>query len=151
MVDIQLGTKAHPAETDLSDYLSNILTYDDKVRIESHIASCSECLAIIVSAYDSVKIFDEEGRAKRRRVDFIKKFDFYLVLAVLSFALSFALPGYFIQFLVATLLLGIKWVVDAKSTRMLVMIHEAWKSGREKEVPKLFCPFDLKDENKSRL
>jgi hypothetical protein len=38
---------------------------------------------------------------------------------------------------VATLLLGIKWIVDAKSTKMLVMIYEAWKHGGEKEASRV--------------
>lgn len=51
----------------------------------------------------------------------------YPLLAAGAFAASFLVPRYFIQLLVATLILGIKWIVDAKTTKMLVMIHEAWK------------------------
>lgn len=61
-------------------------------------------------------------------IERIKKFfNLYIALATVAFAFSFITPRYFMQLLVATLLLGLKWVADSKSTRMLVMIHEAWK------------------------
>jgi hypothetical protein len=67
----------------------------------------------------------------------MKRLNIYLALAIISFILSFAVPRYFVQLLVATLLLGVKWVADSKSAKMLVMIYEAWKHGGEKEASRV--------------
>jgi hypothetical protein len=70
------------------------------------------------------------------------RINLYLIFAVLSFALSFMVPRFFIQLLVATLLLGAKWIIDSKTTKMLVMIHEAWKNGGEREASEVIKRFD---------
>ena len=142
MTEMKIETKTHPAETELADYLSKTLSGEDKERVGSHIAGCNECLEKVVSAYESVKSF------KNRKGNFMKKINVYLVLAIISFVLSFAAPRFFLQFLTATLLLGIKWVVDSKSTKMLVMIYEAWKSGGEKEASRILEALDSKHKNR---
>ncbi len=142
MTDLKIETKIHPTEVELSDFLGNLLSIQAKQRCEDHIASCNECLEKMVSAYDSVKLF------KKRKVNIMKKINFYLVFAVLSFALSFITPRYFIQLLVATLLLGIKWIVDSKSMKMLVMIYEAWKKGGEKEASRILERLDSGPKNR---
>jgi hypothetical protein len=53
-----------------------------------------------------------------------------------------------VQFLTATLLLGIKWVADAKSTKMLVMIYEAWKNGGEKEASRILSSLEKGPKNR---
>lgn len=126
-----------PAESVLADYLSGTLTRDERERIESHIATCDECLAKIVSGYESVESFKKESRGKTGKDNIMKRINWYLVGAVIAFLLSFIFPRYFLQFLVATLILGIKWVVDSKSAKMLIMIYEAWRSGGEKEASKI--------------
>ena len=127
---------AHPTERELSDYLDHVATGEAKKRVEEHVASCSECLTVMVSAYDSVKSF------KKRKDDPMKKLSIYLILAILSFLLSFAVPQYFAQFLVAAALLGIKWISDAKTTRMLVMIYDAWKNGSKEDVSRVINTLD---------
>lgn len=131
-------TKTHPTSLELADYLDNRLDAGRRGAVEGHISSCKECLEAVVSAYESVKEF----KSKKGGINIMKKINIYLILAVVSFALSFFLPQYFIQLLVATLLLGIKWIVDAKSTRMLIMIYEAWKKGGEKEASKILNILD---------
>lgn len=136
-------TKIHPTETELADYLDKRLSAEDRERVESHIAGCNDCLSAVVSAYESVKDF------KKRKVNIMKKINVYLVSAIIMFALSFVFQQYFLQFLTATLLLGIKWVADSKSTKMLVMIYEAWKKGGEKEASRILSSLDKSP--KSRL
>jgi hypothetical protein len=126
--------KTHPTEAELADYLDKSLSAQDRMRLEDHMAGCSDCLAKMVSAHESVELFRKNKNDKKGEVGFMKKMNIYLILAILAFALSFAIPRYFIQLLVATLLLGIKWIVDSKSTKMLVMIYEAWKRGGDKEA-----------------
>jgi hypothetical protein len=143
MTDLKQSLSAHPKESELADYLSNTLTGDDKRRVEDHIACCGECLDSAVSAYESVKKF------KKGNSNAMKKINIYLALAIISFIMSFVFQRFFLQFLTATLLLGIKWIADAKSTKMLVMIYEAWKSGREKETSRILS--SLYKDPKNRL
>lgn len=145
MTDIKTAV-SHPSETELADFLSGALPAAEKKRVEEHIAVCAECLANIVSAHESVEEFNA-GKNKKKG-DPMKKINIYLVLTVISFALSFIMPRYFIQFLVATLLFGIKWIVDAKSTKMLVMIYEAWKTGGEKEASRIMQTLETRDKRR---
>lgn len=144
MTDMKTETKTHPTDIQLADYLGHTLPPDEKARLESHVASCEECLEKIVVSYDSVKGIKTGVYPKKGASGIMKKINIYLVLAIISFALSFSMPQYFFQFLLATLLLGIKWVADSKSTRMLIMIHEAWKKGGEKEASKILQSIDPK-------
>lgn len=143
MADLKVETKIHPTEVELSDLLSGSLSGKEKERVEAHIASCGECLNTVVSAYESVKM-----AGKNRKGTIMKKINIYLVLSIIAFLLSFAMPGHFVQFLVATLLLGIKWVADSKSTKMLIMIYEAWKKGGEKEASRVLETLDSSKKNR---
>ncbi|MFA5255328.1 MAG: hypothetical protein WC419_01350, partial [Candidatus Omnitrophota bacterium] len=62
--------------------------------------------------------------------------------------LSFVFQRFFLQFLTATLLLGVKWITDAKSTKMLIMIYEAWKKGGEKEASRILSVLDREPKNR---
>lgn len=142
MVDIKVDLKAHPTEAEMADWLNNSLSGNEKENLVDHLATCRDCLEKAVSAYESVKLF-------KRKAKPMKKINLYLVLAVVSFLFSFTMPRYFIQFLVATLIFGIKWIVDSKSTKMLIMIYEAWKKGGEKEASRILET--LGSEPKNRL
>jgi len=83
-----------------------------------------------------------------KKGNIMKKLNIYLLLAVVSFVLSFAIRQYFVQFLVATLLLGVKWIADSKSAKMLVMIYEAWKKGGEKEASRILNVLDAESKNR---
>lgn len=122
MTNTAIKAHMHPLDTEISGFLERSLPDCERLRIEDHIASCDECLAKTVSAFEAVRGFrDKKGQKK-------KGMDMYLVLCIITFTLSFLVPRYFLQLLVATAILGIKWVTDSRSARLLVMIHEAWKS-----------------------
>jgi len=142
MVGQKNDTKVHTADLELADYLADILPVKDRARIEAHVAECGECLARIASAHESVKEFRKGAKSGKGGI--MNKINLYLVFAILTFLLSFAMPRYFIQLLVVTVLLGIKWIVDSKTTKMLVMIYEAWKNGSEKEASRILETFDSK-------
>jgi hypothetical protein len=142
MTDLKQEMKTHPKEAELAGYLSNTLTGEDRKKVEDHIACCNDCLDNVVSAHESVKKF------KRGRPKGMKKINVYLVLAIISFILSFIFRDFFLQFLAATILLGIKWISDAKSTKMLVMIYEAWKKGGEKEASRILSSLDRDPKNR---
>jgi hypothetical protein len=146
MTAVHTKTKTHPAASELAGYLSNSLSANEIAHIEEHLSSCRECLERAVSAYDSVRDFNAHVTPKKRRSPVMKKISLPLILAIISFTLSFAIPRYFIQLLVATLILGIKWVVDSKSAKMLVMIYEAWKSGGEREASRILETLESKQK-----
>lgn len=53
------------------------------------------------------------------------------MISLVTLVLSFLVPEYFLQFLTVSVLSGIKWIVDSKSIKMLIMVHEAWKHGNK--------------------
>jgi hypothetical protein len=142
-------TKIHPDESELAEFLGGGLAGEELARVEEHVAACGGCLETVVSARESVELFREKAFPRITIGTIMKKINPYLAIAVLSFALSFAFPQYFAQFLVATMLLGIKWVADSKSAKMLVMIYEAWKKGGDKEASRILKALDR--QPKSRL
>lgn len=142
MAAIKNTYRIHLDELKLADFLDGKLTLDEKKEAEGHIASCDDCLAALVTGYESVKEFNYKKPRKKRNGRFMKKINLYLVGAVIAFTLSFITPGHFIQLLIVTLILGIKWVSDSRSTKMLVMIYEAWKSGGEKEASRVMESLD---------
>ena len=151
MNTVQTDKRIHPGEIELADFLSHTLPKERHDAVEEHIASCDLCLEKVAAAHGAVMEFGSVGsdkKGKAKYVDIFKKINIYLILACVSFACSFMMPRYFIQFLVATLLLGIKWIVDAKSTKMLVMIYEAWKQGGEKEASRILETIDRSDKKR---
>ena len=50
----------------------------------------------------------------------------------LCFLLSFVFSRFFLQFLAAAVLLGVKWIVDQKVTRTQILIYKALKESEEK-------------------
>ncbi|MCX5685869.1 MAG: zf-HC2 domain-containing protein [Candidatus Omnitrophica bacterium] len=142
MTDTKLNTKIHPEDVELADFLEGALPDRKRQRLEDHIAGCDECLAKIVSAHESADVFNKRAKPKKGKGKIMKHINLYLVLAIASFALSFLLPGYFLQLLAATILLGTKWIVDSKTTKMLVTIYEAWKTGGEKEASRIMEKID---------
>ncbi|MCM8790997.1 MAG: hypothetical protein NC938_04770 [Candidatus Omnitrophica bacterium] len=145
-----LGTKTrtHPTDTELASFLSNSLSAKKLRVVEIHIASCADCLAKVVSAHDAVNALRVDGFPKNERKKTMKKINPYLILAVIFFILSFVIPRYFLQLLAATIILGIKWVVDSKSAKMLVMIYEAWKSGGEREASRILETLDTRSKHR---
>ena len=49
----------------------------------------------------------------------------WLMLAILSFSLSFFVPRYFFQCLAAALLFGIKWIVEHRAQKTKILIYKA--------------------------
>ena len=138
MLLTDIDSVVHPGEIELSGLLENSLSAHERSGIEKHLAECDECLAKISSAHEAVRIF----KNKRKIGGIMKNVNIYLLMAALSFTLSFFTPRYFLQLLVATIILGIKWVVDSKTTKMLVMIHQAWKNGGEEEASRIIEKLD---------
>jgi hypothetical protein len=135
----------HPTDNELADFLAKSLSGPEMAGVRAHISGCDHCLAAVAAAYESAGPAERKGPFKKWIGNIMKKMNLYLIMAAISFILSFLVGRYFIQLLVATLLLGIKWVVDSKTTKMLVMIYEAWKSGGEREASMVLRRMERRD------
>jgi len=124
----------------LSEYLAGCLTETVKEHVEKHLCVCSDCRRLVVETYETVSQdrVRQKWKVMARRVKSIG----WLIGACIFFVLSFLFPKYFAQFLVACFIMGAKWIVDSKATRLLITIHEAWKRGDKSESDKESSHFD---------
>ena len=122
------------SDAELNDYLAGGLSADKKTAVESHIANCKACLEKVVFAYETVEEFNKKGKKPMKKE---RKNNLWLYGAILAFILSFPLQRYFMQLLVATILMGGKWIFDSMNARILITIYEAWKHGGEQEASKI--------------
>ncbi len=63
-----------------------------------------------------------------------KKRNLYLVwygVAAVAFCMSFLMPRYYMQYLVLTVLAGIKAIADQRQAKMQILIYQALESGKE--------------------
>lgn len=125
----------------LCNYAKGGLSPEERSAVESHISDCYHCLDIIASFHEGA------GFRKKRKIK-LKGEYMFLSLALFFFLSSFAFSRYFLQFLAAAIIFGIKWIVDSKNTRMLITIHEAWKKGGEKETGKALKDMEFKNRIK---
>ena len=135
----KLGTCV--TDIELNDYLNNELSSENKERIEKHLKECNECLEKLVFAYNTVKEYDEPKLKGEKSMKKDWKKNIWLIGAIVAFILSFVVSRYFIQLLVATILMGMKWIFDSINARILIMIYDAWKKGGEKEASKVLNSF----------
>lgn len=124
-----------PALEELCDYVKGSLTQKMREEIESHLACCYHCLDIVVSIHDGATFYNKS--CKKRKGFTMKKEFLFLIMAVLCFLASFVFSRFFLQFLTATIILGIKWIVDSKTNKMLILIYDAWKRGGEREAGRI--------------
>jgi len=139
------------SEVDLNDYLNGKVSGKRKSEIEAHFKSCDPCLEKLVFAYKTVEEFNKikkslpagsphgeaVGRQGVKPMPSNWKRNLWLVGAIITFVLSFFAPRYFVQLLVATILMGTKWIFDSVNARILIMIYDAWKKGDKDEASKV--------------
>ena len=128
-----------PSEETLSMYLYGLLSGEDRSATEKHLAGCSLCRRLIVETYEVTSL---QRACKKYKTWFglITK-NRWFIGALAALALSFFFPAYFFQFLTACLLMGSKWIIDMKTTKTLIMIHEAWKRGDKAGLDKELSRF----------
>ncbi len=131
-----------PSEEILSEYISGVLSAEERIKTEKHLAACAECRKLIAETHDIINKRDI-GEIASTVFRWIGK-NRWLIGATMAFASSFLFPKYFLQFLAATLLLGAKCIIDARTTRMLIMIHDAWKRGDKDKADEILSRFDPK-------
>ena len=122
-------------EITINDYLNNTLKADQRSEVEEHLKDCDKCLERLLFAYEAVSEF-KKTKSRRTKMNFKK--NIWLIGAIIAFGLSFLVSRFFIQLLVATILLGSKWIFDSVNARILIMIYDAWKKGGEKEASRIF-------------
>jgi len=155
-VDKKHGKRAQsdtcPADNILADYVSDAIPRrEEKEIIASHVAKCNKCFEKVAACVSALSISDKAGQADagkrllRRVLSMPKKYprahfkggymkrNKYLLVAGLFFLLSFIFKPFFLQFLVAALIFGIKWIMDTGSTKALIMIYETWKHTKAAE------------------
>ena len=141
------------SELTLHCYLEKKSNTKEREKIEQHLLECYDCLQRVADASKAKGMF-ERGEFKnpsgsswmpRLKKDLPpqknstpgRKTWRWLAAAVVSFLCSFFFHRYFIQFSVATLLFGIKWIVETRTTRVLIAIQDAWRRGDRQTAEEL--------------
>ena len=123
-----MNNRICPTEERLSEYYTGSLKADDKDSIEKHLSECDECRTLLADTHEVlqginlVEIADNIFRWIIRSR--------WLIGSLAALLSSFLFPGYFLQFLVMCILAGVKWIIDAKATKTLIMVREAQKHGK---------------------
>jgi len=125
------------SDGDLNDYLSDSLSREKKEEIENHLKDCTVCLEKLVFAYQAVEEFNKTTQKGVKIMKSTWKKNLWLIGAIITFVLSFFVTRYFVQLLVATILMAAKWIFDSVNARILIMIYDAWKKGGEEETSKI--------------
>jgi len=146
-----------PSEEILVEYLNGVLDKEKYQFIEHHIAGCGFCLSQLNLASQSQLMDKQETfelvpqklinktksflgvhgnvNSLKRNKTRIKKARLFLAGAVIFFILSFIFPKYFMQFLVVTLILGIRWAFESEGGRTMIMVLDSWRHhSQDKDV-----------------
>jgi hypothetical protein len=137
------------SEQDLLEYLEGKPDSPKRHLNEHHISGCGFCLSNLSilfearqksksNAFDPVPQnlisktksslgIDKSGRNENIQRGKMIKRRLFLAATILFFALSFLIPRYFMQFLVAALILGIRWSFESESGRTLIMVLDSWR------------------------
>lgn len=122
--------------------------------MEKHISGCKSCLARVSSALKTGTLYEEsklpaaEPAITERTKEMLSKQirpvpkhgktrNLWLIAAIMAFIASFAFPRYFLQCLVATILLGIKWIMESENMRTMILVLDSWRKhehNRDNEI-----------------
>lgn len=126
------------------DYLEHKLDGQKHKDVEKHLSQCNFCLSQLNLAFEvkksgigrkvpfrlinkakallnNGKHANHSGGSRRMRKNL------FLAGAVIFFIISFLLPRYFMQCLVVTLILGMRWVFESENGRTLIMVLNSWR------------------------
>ncbi len=137
-------------EKKLSSYLDQALSTGERNEIEEHIAYCNNCLDLLLVAYEAQKspkkcpaVLRQKIKARLGIRATKKRSELkWLVAALFLFALSFVFKKYFLQFLVAATVLGVKWVMEGEAARRAIMIFKGIQKteGQQKKFERKSPP-----------
>lgn len=122
-----------PSENILSEYLAGILPEDSRKSAEKHLANCRKCRETLKDAYivTSKKGLKDGLFVKAHSL----KRHFWLLSALISLFLSVLFRGYFVQFLVLSLICALAWS-DRKHSLKNVIHFTSPHSSKEKITKK---------------
>ena len=149
-----------PSVEILARYASGTLEPNELYNVSNHIKGCNFCSeliegALLYSAYgkhinlgsipekvkNKAKSLHPRYKHKENKIMNYFKRNIWLMLSLTSLIASFFISRYFQQFLILSVIFGLKWVFNRESTRTLIMIYNAWKKhdkeGSE-ELEKIF-------------
>jgi len=115
-----------PAEAELIRYLEGTLPETKEKSLAEHVKGCFWCIEQLDQAQRAQSFYKGNKLAILNITDWAKK-NKWLLGAGIAFVLSFVFSGYFLQFLILTLLMGIKWIFSTGGNKTVVMIYDAWK------------------------
>jgi hypothetical protein len=133
-------------EKTLSSYLDERLLQKERKTIEAHISECKHCLSLLLVAYESErfskkcpqvlndKIKRRLGLKGKRARSELK----WLFGALSLFILSFIFRRYFLQFLIASSVLGFKWAMEGEGAKRAVMIFKGMHKSETTDSPQDF-------------
>lgn len=150
-----------PADEELADHVTSVIAGQPaEGGLLKHITECDRCFARTASAVFALtaldKNIDYQGHPgallktkslpkiyPKAKSGYIKR-NRYLFISAAFFILSFLSRAYFLQFLVAASIFGLKWVMDTGGSRALIMIYDAWQNKKNRESDRF-----LKDRDRS--
>ncbi|MBF0493655.1 MAG: zf-HC2 domain-containing protein [Candidatus Omnitrophica bacterium] len=124
------------SEEVLSGYMAGCGDKEERARIEEHLADCISCRELVLDAHEILK--------KNKTSAFWKDLAFALILhrwffvSFTCFILSFIMRKYFIQCLMASLIMGMKWALDLKTVKMLITVYENLRQERTTDPAKKY-------------
>lgn len=125
-----------PTEELLSEYLAGTVSGEERELVEKHLASCDKCRMLLAEAHavletpDLHEIFFNLKKWLRKNT--------WLVIATSSLTASFFFREHFLQLLTVSILSGVKWIIDSKTTKMLITVYEAWKKSSSDKGDNIF-------------
>lgn len=125
----------------LSSYLDQGLSVDERNKIEEHISRCNQCLDFLLVAYEAQKAPKKCPAALRQKVKVRlglratkKRSELkWLITMLFFFALSFLFKRYFLQLLMAAVILGFKWVMEGEGARRAIMIFKGIQKSEDQQ------------------
>jgi hypothetical protein len=129
-----------PQEEKLAEYISGLLSGEELVSMEEHLDRCDSCRKLAFEAHEVITRPDP-GRISRRFFGYMRK-NLWMAAAAVFFLCSFIFRGHFLQFLALTVISALKWIIDSRNTRLLVMIHDAWKRGDKEKTEHILSRID---------
>jgi len=125
-------TESCPGEAELIRYLEGALPKSEEQSIAGHVKDCYWCIEQLDQAQRLQLRPDEKHRYPL--INWLKK-NKWLIGAGIAFTFSFIFSGYFLQFLILTLLMGIKWIFTTNGAKTVIMIYNAWKKKGKEDTP----------------
>ena len=129
-----------PSEEMLGEFVSGCLPVVERTDMEKHLCECEKCRTLVAEAHQAIGLPDVV-EMRRKATDVMKK-KIWLVAAVTFLLTSFLVPGYFFQFLLASLISGVKWIADSRNAKTIVMIQEDRQSSKETHLDNSFPRVD---------